>query len=141
MPDSSSSSGSSQSSAGSGSSGSSSARVSTPTLPPDKQHSWKVVGGLVFCLAVIVGAGLLAPRAVAWVVTFLAMGGMMWLIGSAVSGTPWGAFITQRNLISLARFQAVLWTVLILSAYSTYVLQRVNVRGLLKPAAVAPAAV
>jgi len=74
----------------------------------------------------IIGVGLLAPGPWNWIGILVLMAGIMWAIGSNVSSSPFGVLITQRNLISLARFQAVAWTLLILSAYVTMVLIRVR---------------
>ena len=47
-------------------------------------------------------------------------------VGVRVSGRPAGILINERNLISLSRFQTVLWTLIILSAFLTMALQRVR---------------
>ena len=47
-------------------------------------------------------------------------------LGIRISGRPAGILINERNLISLARFQLVLWTLIILSAYLTAALGRLR---------------
>jgi hypothetical protein len=50
----------------------------------------------------------------------------MWILGVRISGRPAGILINERNLISLARFQLVVWTLIILSAYLTVALGRIR---------------
>ncbi len=92
----------------------------------DDKKSRKINGLLLVLLTGIVGVGLLVPAPGNWVIILVLMVGILWTIGSCVSSSPFGVLITQRNLISLARFQAVAWTLLILSAYVTIVLMRVR---------------
>jgi hypothetical protein len=48
--------------------------------------------------------------------------------GNGVTGQWLGLFIDTRNKVSLARFQMVLWTILILSAYLTGVMVNVDLK-------------
>jgi hypothetical protein len=45
-------------------------------------------------------------------------------VGVAVTGRFWGILINERNVMSLSRFQAVLWTVLVLADFATILLGR-----------------
>jgi hypothetical protein len=47
-------------------------------------------------------------------------------VGVRVSGRPAGILINERNLISLSRFQTVLWTLIILSGFLTMALLRIR---------------
>lgn len=47
-------------------------------------------------------------------------------LGKWICGRPLGILVTERNLMSLSRFQIILWTLLILSAYLTIALQRIH---------------
>jgi hypothetical protein len=49
-------------------------------------------------------------------------------LGVRISGRPAGILINERNLMSLSRFQMILWTVIILSAYLTIALERVRAK-------------
>lgn len=51
---------------------------------------------------------------------------MMVVIGLGISGHAWGILIDERNLMSLARFQAVIWTVFVLSAFVTAALWNIS---------------
>ncbi len=50
----------------------------------------------------------------------------MIFLGVLIKGRPAGILINERNLISLSRFQTVLWTLIILSAFFTMALQRIR---------------
>lgn len=61
----------------------------------------------------------------AWLWTALLIVAFLALIGVALNGRPAGVIIDNRNRVSLAKFQAVLWTVLVLSALITTAAARV----------------
>jgi hypothetical protein len=61
-----------------------------------------------------------------WALILVAVGLFVCFLGRWISGRLMGIFIGSRNLMSLSRFQMVLWTVLILSAYFTMALHRVR---------------
>jgi len=61
-----------------------------------------------------------------FIVVLVAMLLFVITVGVRVSGRPAGILINERNLISLARFQTVLWTLIILSAFLTMALQRIR---------------
>ena len=47
-------------------------------------------------------------------------------IGEVVTGYRFGALITERNVMSLARFQMVIWTALILGTLFTFIITRIR---------------
>lgn len=49
-------------------------------------------------------------------------------VGVRISGRPAGILINERNLVTLARFQMVLWTLIILSAYLAAAIGRIKGR-------------
>lgn len=59
-----------------------------------------------------------------WIVTMLALLGFTLFAGHAVTGVWRGAFIDERNKVSLSRFQMLAWTILIISALGTIVIAR-----------------
>ena len=59
-------------------------------------------------------------------IVILLMVVFMLLLGAAISKHPLGILINQRNLMSLSRFQAVLWTLVVLAGYFTMALMRVK---------------
>jgi len=81
-------------------------------------------------ILVCVAAVAVAPRfavhnalAVLWV-EVAALTALMIAVGVSVTQRFWGILINERNVMSLSRFQAVLWTVLILADYATILLGR-----------------
>jgi len=78
---------------------------------------------------VMLVAAILAPRLVApgwdWIVVIAVMLVFLATLGSWIAARPAGILIDERNLMSLSRFQLVLWTVLLLSAYWTMALRRI----------------
>jgi hypothetical protein len=69
-----------------------------------------------------------------------ALSALMIAVGVSVTHRYWGILINERNVMSLSRFQAVLWTVLILADYATILLGRawqgmslVDAKDLLRP--------
>jgi hypothetical protein len=97
---------------------------------------------ILFCVAAVA----IAPRfaahnaiAVLWV-EVAALTLLMIAVGVSVTHRFSGILINERNVMSLSRFQAVLWTVLILADYATILLGRawqgmslVDAKDLLRP--------
>jgi len=97
---------------------------------------------ILVCVAIVA----IAPRfavhnalVVLWVEVF-ALTALMIAVGVSVTQRFWGILINERNVMSLSRFQAVLWTVLILADYATILLGRawqgmslVDAKDLLRP--------
>lgn len=50
-------------------------------------------------------------------------------LGVRISKRPTGILVNERNLMSLTRFQLVMWTILILSAFMTAAIGRIHVGG------------
>lgn len=61
----------------------------------------------------------------AWSVAAVSLIVFLMCISAGVTKRPLGFLINERNLMSLTRFQTVLWTVIILSAYFVVALARV----------------
>jgi hypothetical protein len=97
-------------------------------------------------ILICVAAVAIAPRfaahnalVVLWV-EVAALTALMIAVGTSVTQRFWGILINERNVMSLSRFQAVLWTVLILADYATILLGRawqgmslVDAKDLLRP--------
>lgn len=88
----------------------------------------KVSAGL--SLLICVAAIAIAPRfaaqnaiAVLWV-EVAALTALMILVGVSVTGLFWGILINERNIMSLSRFQAALWTIIVLADLATILLGR-----------------
>ena len=97
-------------------------------------------------ILICVAAVAIAPRfaahnaiAVLWI-EVAALTALMIAVGVSVTHRFSGILINERNVMSLSRFQAVLWTVLILADYATILLGRawqgmslVDAKDLLRP--------
>ena len=57
----------------------------------------------------------------------------MIILGKAIVGRGLGILINQRNLMSLSRFQMVVWTVVVMSAYFVIAMMRAKVTGVAQP--------
>jgi len=57
------------------------------------------------------------PALGAWLVTAARLIAFVVLLGQLINQRPLGILIGERNLMSLSRFQMVLWTIIVLSAY------------------------
>lgn len=92
-------------------------KVSTPQL----------VLGVFFCVVVAVVGPLLLAKSSPWnlLLELAALVLAVLVIGSIIVKLPLGILITNHNTMSLSRFQAVLWTLIVLAAYMTIVLGRI----------------
>jgi hypothetical protein len=77
--------------------------------------------------AAILAAGWFLRLVWAWIAIMVLLAAFIVLVGHHVVGLWRGAFIDDRNKISLSRFQTVLWTVLVLGGFLATAL--FNVRG------------
>ena len=59
-----------------------------------------------------------------WLVVVVVLIAFVVIAGLGITGVWRGAFIDERNMISLSRFQMLVWTVLVLSAYGTLAVTR-----------------
>jgi len=96
-----------------------------PSSPWKPWHSLSLIG-IVLILIGMEGFIPASLRLWMWiaVMVFLALFGI--IAGNGVTGQWLGLFIDTRNKVSLARFQMVLWTILILSGYLTGVMVNVD---------------
>lgn len=84
---------------------------------------------LILLTTVMFAATWILPKeAKGWnfIVVIAAMLFFVAVLGARISGRPAGILINERNLISLSRFQTVMWTLIILSAFLTMALQRIR---------------
>jgi hypothetical protein len=82
-------------------------------------HIWHTLG-LLAIMAAIVIIGFLIPAASRvwfWLGALSLLATSAFIIGHGITGFWRGVLIDQRNMISLSRLQAMLWTLLILSAF------------------------
>ncbi|MFP2907415.1 hypothetical protein ACLESD_20675 [Pyxidicoccus sp. 3LFB2] len=76
-------------------------------------------------LTVLATAWFVAPG---WnyVATTGALAMFLLVLGQSISGTSFGVLINERNLMSLSRVQAAIWTVLVVGGYLTMAISRVK---------------
>ena len=72
----------------------------------------------------------LAEASWAWALTMLCLATFCGLVGVAINGRPAGLIIDKRNRVSLSKFQAVAWSVFVLSALITAILLRLRIPNL-----------
>jgi hypothetical protein len=95
--------------------------------------------GLALLVAAIVGTGIiLTPyhALLSWAVELALMVAFIAAAARITTGRAVGALIDERNKISLSRFQMVVWTTVILSAYLTAALYNIGA-GATSPLAIA----
>ena len=114
--------------------------MSDPTAPPagrpDRRsrqtdlpaHCWEWwhTAALGLILALLGWMAIYRPWGLyaSWLVVVGALAGFIVIAGLGITGVWRGAFIDERNMISLSRFQMLVWTVLVLSAYGTLAVTR-----------------
>lgn len=81
---------------------------------------------LILLTALMVPAAWFLPPAWNFIALMVLMLLFMITLGVRISGRPAGILINERNLISLSRFQLVMWTIIILSAYLTAAIGRIH---------------
>jgi hypothetical protein len=112
-------------------------------VPPKKTETAKRGGKFeitvvtLLALALIALSGLYVAKATtAYLLVLVGFAIFCLFLGRWISGRPLGILIGDRNLMSISRFQMVLWTILIVSAYLTMCLRRVH-GGVADPLAIA----
>ena len=110
-----------------------------PTVVTKPSNASQVFIALVMLAAAVLAPALLASRApgLDWIIVLALMLAFLGTIGSWISSRVTGVLINERNLMSLSRFQLVLWTVLLLSAYWTAALRRISSAGISDPLGIA----
>lgn len=96
-------------------------------LPASCWHWWHTVGLALFLVLVV---GVAVPQTmglrVAWLVLAVSLVAFAAIAGHGITGVWRGMFIDERNMISLSRLQMLVWTMVVLSAYGTIALARVQ---------------
>jgi hypothetical protein len=88
-------------------------------------NGWTVF--ILFVLIVImVFAGMFVPGGFNWLIVAFSMFVFMIVLGLRITGRAMGILINERKLMSLSRFQMVIWTIIILSAYFTIAMVRIR---------------
>ena len=80
----------------------------------------------IVSIVAIFFVGLVFPKGLNWLFVMGFMICFIAFIGLSRTGRLSGIFINERNLMSLSRFQLVIWTIIVLSAFLTIALVRVS---------------
>lgn len=94
--------------------------------PDDFPRHALIQFSIVVLVAAAIVAGYCVPVGWNFVIVTIILFLLMVQIGRAIVGLPLGVLISDLNVISLSRFQMVLWTVLILSAYIAHAFARIR---------------
>lgn len=96
---------------------------------------WVPIVSILMMVAIFL-SGLFAPKGWNWALVMFFMIVFIALIGWLITGRFSGVFIIERYKMSLSRFQLVIWTLIVLSAFLTVALERVSA-GVPDPLAIA----
>jgi hypothetical protein len=80
---------------------------------------------LVLIVAIFV-VGLVVPKPLNWIGIIFLLAFFLVLIGKYTTDDYWGVFTNERKKIALSRFQLVVWTIIVLSAFLTIALGRIS---------------
>ncbi len=94
-----------------------------PRKPPSNLEVWLITIALVIAAARV---GTIQASGYTWILMMVIMFTFVSFMGKWICGRPLGILITELNVMSIARFQMILWTMLILSAFLTIALQRIH---------------
>lgn len=94
-----------------------------PRKLPGNMEVWVVSLILIIAAARV---GTMPVSGYTWLGMLLIFSLFFLCLGRWICNRPLGILVAERNLMSLSRFQMVLWTLLILSAYITMALQRIH---------------
>lgn len=107
---------------------------------PDDTKSFLWLLATIAALILFVGileATMGLPILYAWLANLLLMSAFVLIAGKSITQRWRGAFIDERNKVSLSRLQMLLWTVVVLSAYLAAALARVAEGNVPDPLAIA----
>jgi len=90
----------------------------------------------IILIAGMLLSGFYAPAGWDWFLVIILMIGFVFSLGKSITGSFFGIFVSEVNRMSLSRFQLVLWTLIVLSAFLTIALKRVAA-GVTDPLAIA----
>jgi len=100
-----------------------------PVIPhwkSSKPRSWFLFFVCVVLLALMGQAALKLKPGLNFAITAALLAGVVLLFGQWSCRRPLGVLIDDRNLMSLARFQCILWTIIVLGGFLAMVATRIN---------------
>jgi hypothetical protein len=100
--------------------------TTTPSAPEHLPKSGTAATAVFVCVALIVLVGWAVPPGWNYVVIIALMIAITLILGTTVVGRTFGALINEQNIMSLSRFQMVVWTIVVIGAYFAYALARLK---------------
>jgi hypothetical protein len=98
-----------------------------PEFPGIAERSPVATAGLLVLLTVAIAvAGWYLPAGTNWLVVLALIAIFFLITGKAITGRALGILINERKLMSLSRFQLVVWTGLIVSGFFVIALERIH---------------
>src|SRR5437879_486206 len=99
-----------------------------PDVPAAMNWRWTHTAFVLALTALFVVAALVARWGLftSWVITMASLTLFTLVVGHGVTGVWKGAFVDERNRMSLSRLQMLLWTVVIVSAFSSIAVARLT---------------
>ena len=101
-------------------------KLAAPAARPMPVNGLQASLGILVLMTFMILAGWFAPVGLNLVLVTLCMMLVMVVLGIAITKNPLGVVISERNLMSLARFQMAVWTVVVLGAYFTFAIMRIK---------------
>ncbi len=108
-----------------------------PELPAIAERAPVATAGALVVLTVAIAvAGWYLPAGTNWLVVLALIAIFFLLTGKAITGRALGILINERKLMSLSRFQLVVWTGLIVSGFFVIALERIHSAVAVQPLAI-----
>jgi hypothetical protein len=92
----------------------------------DEKWTARLSLSALVAVALIFVSGYFFPRVVDWIIVLIVMVVFLAIIGKAVTGRWLGILINERGKMTLSRFQLIIWTLIVLSAFITIALKRIG---------------
>ena len=117
------------------------APLRTEPIPPElpgiaERAPVATAGALVILTVAIALAGWYLPAGTNWLVVLALIASFFLITGKVITGRVLGIFINERKLMSLSRFQLVVWTGLIVSGFFVIALERIHSAAAAQPLAI-----
>jgi len=92
--------------------------------PPPKPQGGLTAVAIALLTAIMLFAGVTQPGGRNVLIVAAAMILILWLVGQLILQEPLGVLINSQNVMSLARLQMAVWTVVVGASYFTYAIAR-----------------
>jgi hypothetical protein len=108
-----------------------------PELPGMAETAPVATAAVLVLLTVAIAlAGWYLPAGTNWLVVLALIAIFFLMTGKAITGRTLGILINERKLMSLSRFQLIVWTGLIVSGFFVIALERIHSGAVAQPLAI-----